>query len=181
MPSSGAAGIRGPGLRESGERDLRLAEDHGVRPRGEVEGRVVGRVRPVHRDEASARVGRGHHREGRLAVPRRAHLRQEVEVVLENPDDRGVRGVEGAHELGLAAGEHRVEQLHVEAALAQHRRDEERREGRIRLHLPPLLGVVCEVVGMREEDLRPGSAHHAASLIQARFRNCVTWASNSVT
>ena len=119
-------------------------------------------------------MGRGHHREGGLAVPRRAHLRQEVEVVLENSDDRGVRGVEGAHELGLAAGEHRVEQLHVEAALAQHRRDEQRRERRIGFHLPPLLRVVCEVVGMREENLRPGSAHRGETKA-GRVQNSVTW------
>ena len=83
---------RGP--RSSAIAELRIADDDGVGPRREVIGRMVRGVRAVHRDAAPAGPRRGRHRERGLPVPRRAHLRQEVEVVLEEADHARAGGVE---------------------------------------------------------------------------------------
>jgi hypothetical protein len=155
----GVEGRRGVGRPERGElghRVLGFAEDHGIGAGREVCSGVVGRVGAVHGHAAPARPGGGGHRESRLAAARRAHLRQEVEVVLENADDPRARGVERPHELALAFGKHRVEEHDVETARPEDGRREERRERRIGLHLSQLLRVVREEVGVGEEDLRPG-------------------------
>ncbi len=141
-----------PPFHELEERPVRLAEEDGVRPGADVEVGSVRGVRAVHGDARPGGLRVRDHLQRGLAPPRRAHLRQEVEIVLEQPDDRRSRGGDHRRELLLARREHRVEERDLLAGLTEHRSRDQGRERRVRPHLPDLLGVVYEEVWLRQEN-----------------------------
>ena len=115
-------------------------------------GRILDQAPGAGGDAGAGRLRVADHPERGLAPPRRAHLREEVEVVLEDPDHPRAHRREQRGELRLPLGEHRVEEGDRDAAPPKHRRRQERGERGVRLHLPRLLRVVTQEVGMREED-----------------------------
>ena len=147
-------GIVAPPGREVEKGLLGLPQDHRVRAHVQVGRRLIDGVRAVDHDPRASRLCRADHLEGGFAHPRRAHLGEEIEIVLEDADDLRARGVQQIAEFFHPLRQHRVEEREVAALASQQRRRDERRKRRIRLHFPGLLRVVAHVVRMRQQQGR---------------------------
>ena len=115
---------------------------------------MIGRIGSVDRDAAAFGMRGGDHRERQLARSHRAHLGEEVEVVLENPDDVRLRFAQHRDELVHAAGEGCVEERDVVPALTQRAGDEQRRQRRVGPHALALLAVFAQEKRAREKNHR---------------------------
>ncbi len=104
-----------PQADEFGQGRLAFAERHRHRAGGEIDGRVVGGVGPVHRDAATSALRRGDHGQGGVAADGGAHLGQEVEVVLDDHDHAWPILIERGFEVLDALSEGGVEQSHLVA------------------------------------------------------------------
>ena len=96
-----------------GQRRLRLAEQHGVGAGLEIAVRMIRRIRPADDDATAALARRADHLDRRITEARGAHLRDVVEAVLDDRDDRRPRSGERGAELVHPLGEHGVEQRDV--------------------------------------------------------------------
>ena len=161
--------------RDLAERDLALPQDHGVRPRGQVDLRVIARVGA--RDHDGDRPGPSHrdHLQRALPHPRQAHLGEVVEAVLEEDGHARTVAVEIPRPLGRRRGEHRVEEGHVVPPLPQHRRGVERAEGRVRLLRGLELGVKAQEVALADEHVAQGSAPAVAASKALRSSGRWSW------
>ncbi len=97
--SIGGPGTVFPKAHELGQGHLTFAQRNGIGAGGEIDGRVVGDVRSVHRDPAASRLRRRDHGQGAVPAVAGAHLGQEVEVVLHDHHDTGPMPVERDFEL----------------------------------------------------------------------------------
>ena len=88
-----------------------------------------------------------------LTRAREAHFREEVEVILVDGNEPWLLFAEHA---GKADGlmQHRVEHGYRKAGLLQCARRVERAQGWVRLHFTYLLGVIRQVIGVRQNDIR---------------------------
>ncbi len=119
----------------------------------EVSVRMIGRVGARHDHLDAAAVRRRHHGLGGFAHAQQAHLAQVVEVVF--VDDREERPVtlERVVPLGFARRQHRVEERHVVAAIADGGRGIERAERRVRLFGRRQLGIELQEVRLAEQNV----------------------------
>jgi hypothetical protein len=155
-----AAGLAGPAPGERVDQldqgPVRLAEQGILDAVGEIELGVVGNVRAGGDDGGARGAGMGAHPPGRLAGVGQAHLGEEVEAVLEEHHEARPVAGERLLELVLPLGQRGVEQGHLVAVLPQVRGGVERPQGRIRLHLLDLLGIVAQEEGVAEKDVTHG-------------------------
>ena len=127
---------------------------------------MIGGVGAVGDDGQVAGLGQGGEAAGQVAHVGEAHLGDEVEVVLVDDDELWLVIEQRLLEACDGVCEHGIEDGDRDARVPQSRSGVERAQGRVRLHLAPLLGVVGEVIGVGEEDVH--GLRHWRTPVQAR-------------
>ena len=131
------------------QRDLDFTQDHEIRAIANVLDNVIGSIGAVHHHRQSRLFGRLAHGERQLAIASKAHLREEVEVILAQRYQTRPMLTQSLAERLIAVFERAVVQRHLEALAPQAGRSQKRLEGWIRLHLAHLLPVEVQMVAVR--------------------------------
>ena len=141
------------GANQFQERLLQFAQDHEVEPGVQVIRRAVGGVGAVDQSRNALVPGDAAESGRQPPVLGQTHLGQEVEIVLAHGDQAGAVPSERRAKPRFGGLEGAVEQGDVEAFAREQGGRDERLKRRVGLHLPDLLPVRVEVIGVGEKNI----------------------------